>query len=81
MKKDLSNYSDEELMKEFKSRRLFLGVFIGLIVAMAVTSIVTFLNNKVSATNYIFIAFLPLLMMFWNSYNAAKKEVKSRKLN
>ncbi|MDO5615377.1 MAG: hypothetical protein Q4G16_04245 [Cruoricaptor ignavus] len=80
MKKDLSILSNEELIKEFKNRRFFLGFFLGIILTMAVISIINLINKDVKTTTYLPLIFLPIALMFWNNFKEVKKEMISRKL-
>lgn len=80
MKKDLTTLSNEELIKESKNRRFIFGIFLGLILVMIVASIISIFKEKIGASTYVPIAFLPLLIIFWNSFNEVKKEMKLRNL-
>ena len=80
MKKDLTTLSNEELIKESKNRRFIFGIFLGLILVMIVASIISIFKEKIGVSTYVPIAFLPILIIFWNTFNKAKKEMISRKL-
>mgnify|MGYP000929457390 CR=1 FL=1 len=80
MEKDLTTLSNEELIKEYKNRRFILGIFIGMVLVMAIASIISILKEKIGASTYVPVAFLPILIIFWNTFNKAKKEMISRKL-
>lgn len=80
MKKDLTTLSNEELIKESKNRRFIFGIFLGLILVMIVASIISIFKEKIGASTYVPIVFLPLLIIFWNSFNEVKKEMKLRNL-
>ena len=80
MEKDLTTLTNEELIKEYKNRRFIFGIFIGMVLVMVIASIINILKEKIGASTYVPIAFLPLLIIFWNTFNKAKKEMISRKL-
>lgn len=80
MKKDLKTLSNEQLIKEFKSRRFFLGIFIGIILTMSIISLINLANKDIKTTTYLPVIFLPLTLIFWKSFSEAKKETISRKL-
>ena len=80
MKKDLTTLSNEELIKESKNRRFIFGIFLGLILVMIVASIISIFKEKIGVSTYVPIALLPLLIIFWNSFNEVKKEMKLRNL-
>lgn len=80
MEKDLTTLTNEELIKEYKNRRFIFGIFIGMVLVMVIASIISILKEKIGASTYVPIAFLPLLIIFWNTFNKAKKEMISRKL-
>ena len=80
MKKDLTTLSNEELIKEFKNRRFFLGIFIGIILTMTIISLINVVNNDIKTTTYLPVIFLPMALMFWKNFSEAKKEIKLRNL-
>ena len=51
-----------------------------MVLVMVIASIISILKEKIGASTYVPIAFLPLLIIFWNTFNKAKKEMISRKL-
>jgi hypothetical protein len=80
MKKDLKTLTDEQLIKEFKNRKIIFGVFLGLILVMVITSIISIVKQKIGASTFLPLAFLGLIFIFWNTLNEAKKEMVFRKL-
>lgn len=78
--KDLKTLSDEELLKEYKNRKLIFGTFSVLVLIMVIASVITIINHKIGVSTYLPLTFLPLIILYWNSLNAAKKEINSRNL-
>lgn len=79
MEKKLENLTKEELQKEVKNRKFFLGLFLCLVLVMAITSVITIFKKEIGASTYLPLAFLPMVLIFWNNYKNALKELNSRK--
>lgn len=80
MKKNLQELSNEELLKEAKTRRFFFGVYLGLVIVMVVSAIITTLEKGVNTFTFLPIAFLGIAMIFWSNYDKVRKELKSRNI-
>lgn len=80
MKKNLKVLSDDELHKEYKGKAIIFSIFLGLIIVMVISSIITLFKNNISAPTFLPLAFLPLLLTFWKGFNGVKKEMKSRNI-
>ncbi|KRG30550.1 hypothetical protein [Salegentibacter mishustinae] len=78
MKKNLKVLTDDELTKEYRDKATFFSIFLGLIIVMVISSLITIFMNNIMATTFLPLAFLPLLLIFWKGFNEAKKEMKSR---
>lgn len=78
-KKQLTEYTDEELNSQFKKAKTLGSIFAGLIIAMIVLSVFTVYSKKVSFSTYLPLFFLPLLFVFISQIKAIKKEITSRK--
>jgi len=80
MKKNLKVLTDAELNKEFKDKSIIFSIFLGLIIVMVITSIISLFMSNIMATTFLPLAFLPLLLIFWKGFNEVKKEMKSRNI-
>ena len=80
MKKNLKVLTDVELTKEYRDKATIFSIFLGLIIVMVVSSLITLFKNNISAPTFLPLAFLPLLLIFWKGFNEVKKEMKSRNI-
>lgn len=80
MKKNLQELSNEELLKEAKTRRFFFGVYIGLVSVMIVSGIISTLEKGVNVFTFLPVVFLGIALTFWSNYDKVRKELKSRNL-
>lgn len=79
MKKQLSDFTTEDLTKEVKRRKVFFYMYLLCIVIMAITSLFNISQKEYKTTNFLAIIFLPICIMMWKNYNVAIKELNSRK--
>ncbi|MGC4232090.1 MAG: hypothetical protein QM594_03705 [Niabella sp.] len=80
MKKNLQELSNQELLKEAKTRRFFFGVYLGLVSVMIVSGIISTSNQGVNTFTFLPVVFLGLAVTFWSSYDKVRKELKSRNI-
>ncbi|WP_282017998.1 hypothetical protein [Salegentibacter mishustinae] len=80
MKKNLKVLTDDELTKEYRDKATIFSIFLGLIIVMVISSLITLFKNNISAATFLPLAFLPLLFIFWKQFNEVKKEMKSRNI-
>jgi|TARA_R100000501_G_C2600634_1_gene97805 c-di-AMP phosphodiesterase-like protein len=80
MKKNLKVLTDDELQKEYKDKSIIFSIFLGLIIVMVISSIITLFKNNISAATFLPLAFLPLSLIFWKGFNEIRKEMKSRNI-
>lgn len=80
MKKNLQDLSNEELLKEAKNRKFLFGVYLGIIIVMIVSGIITTIKQGVNTFTFLPFAFLGVAMIFWSNYDKVRKELKSRNL-
>lgn len=78
MKKNLQELSNEELLKEAKGRKFLFGVYLGLVIVMIVSGIITTIEQGVNTFTFIPLAFLGISMVFLSNYDKVRKEIKSR---
>ena len=78
MSKELSEKSLDELKSQEKGQTIILSVFIGLVVIMAVAGgYLTYLKGFNTFT-VLPVAFLPLVLVFFNNLKKTKAEIGSR---
>ncbi len=80
MKKNLKVLTDDQLTKEYRDKATIFSIFLGLIIVMGISAIITLFISNIMATTFLPLAFLPLLLIFWKGFNEAKKEMKSRNI-
>ena len=80
MKKNLKVLTDDELTKEYRDKATIFSIFLGLIIVMIISSIISLFKNNISASTFLPLAFSPLLLIFWKQFNEVKKEMKSRNI-
>ncbi|SKB80767.1 hypothetical protein SAMN05660776_3104 [Salegentibacter holothuriorum] len=80
MKKNLKGLTDDELQKEYRDKSIIFSIFLGLIIVMVISSIITLFMSSIMANTFLPLAFLPLLLIFWKQFNNVKKEMKSRNI-
>jgi hypothetical protein len=80
MKKKLQELSDEALLKEAKSARFVLGLYLGIIGVMIVTGIISTLKQGINLYTFLPVPFLGIAIVFWSNYEKIIKELKSRNL-
>ena len=78
MKTNLKVLTDDELQKEYRDKSIIFSIFLGLIIVMVISSIITLFMSSIMATTFLPFAFLPLSLIFWKQFNDVKKEMKSR---
>lgn len=77
--KRLKDFTNEELEKEYKNRKIILIVFSVLIGIMVLASVVNIIKKGHITISLMPLYFAPLFFVFWNSFNEVKKEINSRK--
>jgi hypothetical protein len=80
MSKNLQDLSNEELLTQAKNAKLAFGMFIGVIIGMTVTSVITTVKQGVNAFTFLPVAFLGVAMVFRINYDKLRKELKSRNI-
>lgn len=80
MKRNLQELSDQELLKETKNAKFVFGIFIGLIIAMVVSGVISTLKHGMNVFTFLPLVFLGVAMAFWSHYTKVKKELKSRNI-
>lgn len=80
MKKNVQEFSNEELQKEAKNSKFLLGLFLGMIIVMMVCGVIITLKKGVNTFTFLPFVFLWIPMTFWTSYSKVRKELKSRNL-
>lgn len=81
MNKNLQQLSNEELLKERRTTRFMLGVFIGLILVMIAAGIISTLRKGVNVFTLVPIPFAILaFILFSGNYKKLNEEIKSRNL-
>ena len=79
-KKNLSELSDEELLKNAKTVKIITSMLAGAIVLLFIINIFLAFKKGFSAMSVIPIAFLPIVLVNVNSLKEIKKEIKARNL-
>jgi 1,4-dihydroxy-2-naphthoate octaprenyltransferase len=79
-KKELRELSNEELLKNEKKIKAFIGVFSGLLFILFIAIILLSVKKGISVLVATPIALLPLLIVMLNNWNDLKKEIKLRNL-
>ncbi|WP_316772763.1 redox-active disulfide protein 2 [Pedobacter frigiditerrae] len=79
-KKNLSQLSDEELLKNEKIVKTVTGMLAGAIFVLFVINIFLAFKKGFSSLSVIPIALLPIALLNINSLKEIKKEIKSRNL-
>lgn len=79
-KKNLSELSDTELLKNQKTAKVATGSFLGVWTVLVVVNIYLFTQKGFTAQAIMPIALLPLLVINFNSLKEFKKEVDARNL-
>lgn len=80
MKKNLQELSNEDLLKEAKNTRFVFGIYLGIVMVMMVSGILSTLKKGINPFTFLPVVFLGVAMMFWSNYDKVKKELKSRNL-
>ncbi len=80
MKKNLQELSNQELLKEAKNIKFVFGIYLGLVIVMIVSGIITTLKQGVNTFTFLPVVFLGVALMFWSNYDKVRKELKSRNL-
>lgn len=78
MSKQLSEMSLDELKSQAKGQTIILSVFIGLVVIMAVASGYLTYVKGFNTFTVLPVAFLPLVLVFFNNLKKTKAEIGSR---
>lgn len=80
MKKNLQELSNEDLLKEAKNTRFVFEIYLGIVMVMMVSGILSTLKKGINPFTFLPVVFLGVAMMFWSNYDKVKKELKSRNL-
>ncbi|RZK57782.1 MAG: redox-active disulfide protein 2 [Pedobacter sp.] len=79
-KKNLSELSDEELLKNAKTVKMITSMLAGAIFLLFIINIFLAFKKGFSSLSVIPIALLPIVLININSLKEMKKEIKSRNL-
>ena len=78
MSKELSEMSLDELKSQEKGQTIILSVFIGLILIMAIAGGYLTYIKGFNVFTVLPVAFLPLVLVFFNNLKKTKAEISSR---
>ncbi|MFY0602519.1 MAG: hypothetical protein JXQ93_01110 [Flavobacteriaceae bacterium] len=80
-KKQLSEYTDTELQQKLKQSKMFVGVYIGLLIIMISVSIISLIENIFNFTTLMPLFFIPIFLVILLQKVKIQKELESRRGN
>lgn len=80
-KKLLSEYTDPELQQKLKQSKMFVGVYLGLLIIMIGMSILSIIENIFNFSTFMPLFFIPLFLVILLQKKSIQKELESRKGN
>jgi membrane protein CcdC involved in cytochrome C biogenesis len=80
-KKTLSEYTDSELHQKLKQSKMFVGVYLGLLIIMIMMSISSIVENIFNASTLMPLFFIPIFLIILLQKKRIQKELESRKGN
>ncbi|WP_028295362.1 hypothetical protein [Olivibacter sitiensis] len=81
MKKiNLTELSNEELLKEAKKRKTTFTFTVASIVLMFIVSIITIIDNDIKVLTFMPVAFIGVAVVTWKQFKLTEKELNHRNL-
>lgn len=80
-KKLLSEYTDAELQQKLKQSKMFVGVYLGLVIIMIMMSVSSILENIFNVSTLMPLFFIPIFLVILLQKKRIEKELQSRKGN
>ncbi|RZL66693.1 MAG: hypothetical protein EOO93_05220 [Pedobacter sp.] len=80
MKKNLQEFTHEALLKEAKRTPFLFGIYLGCVIVMFVTGVLSTLDYGITIFTFLPVGFLAIAVLLWSNYNNVIKELKSRNL-